>query len=182
MTKKNKPVEKYELLAVKLTEFKASVDATINYEVRDKRHYQSDANVYSFSSSVELEGVCNYPEEREGEKYLLTIYGGEMRAGQFDVTLSDCQVRDDDGMLKYRKVRGNEIPIYEVPKGIGPLERVRGTKDWTGWCWVSPRTLSDMLALLPNVRPLYISIHEHKLGRHRFINALTLQTTDPAEE
>jgi hypothetical protein len=72
--------------------------------------------------------------------------------------------------------------VYELPNGIGPPERVRGTKDWTGWCWVSPRTVSDMLALLPNVQPLYISIHERKIGRKRWINGLTLQTTDPAEE
>lgn len=65
-----------------------------------------DANVYRFSSSVVLEGICNYPEERKGEKYSFTVYGGEMHAGQFDVKLLDCQVRDDDGMLKYRKVRG----------------------------------------------------------------------------
>ena len=41
---------------------------------------------------------------------------------------------------------------------------------------------SDMLALLPQVRPLYVSIHERKVGRTRWINGLTLQMSHPAFE
>ena len=104
------------------------------------------------------------------------------RPSAFDVTLSDCQARDDDGDRKYRRVRGEDVPVYEVPKGIGMIERVRGVGGWSGWCWISPRAVSDMLVLLPNVSPLYISLHERKIGRTRWINGLTLQTTDPAEE
>jgi hypothetical protein len=32
-------------------------------------------------------------------------------------------MRDDEGTLKYRKARGKELPVYNVPKGIGYLER-----------------------------------------------------------
>ena len=32
-----------------------------------------------------------------------------------------------------------------------------------------------MLTLLPHVRPLYISIHERKVGHTQWINGLTLQ-------
>jgi len=181
MSKRKKTVEEYEFLGIKITGYKASVDASINYEVRDKRHYYRDAKVYSFDSSVELEGVCNYPEEREGEKFLFSVHGREIHEGGFDVTLSGCHVLDD-GARKYRRVRGEDVPVYEVPKGIGPIQRVRGIGGWSGWCWISPRAVSDMLALLPNVSPLYISLHERKIGRNRWINGLTLQTTDPAEE
>jgi len=55
--RKKKPVDEYAILGIKITGYKASVDASINYEVRDKRHYYRDAMVYSFDSSVELEGV-----------------------------------------------------------------------------------------------------------------------------
>ena len=116
-------------------------------------HYYRDAKVYQFDSSVELEGACNYPEEREGEKFPFTVYGREIHEGGFDVTLSDCHVLDDDGARKYRRVRGKDVPVYEVPKGIGTIQRVRGSGGWSGWCWISPRAVSDMLALLPNVSP-----------------------------
>jgi len=126
--------------------------------------------------------VCIYPDEREGQKYSFTVYGREIHAVEFDATLSDCHVRDEDGTPKCRRARGKDIPVYEVPQGIGGIERVRGTMDWSGWCWISPRAVSDMLALFPNASPLYISLHERRIGRNRWINGLTLQTTDPAEE
>ena len=66
--RKKQPKEVYELLAIEVTNYMASVDAAINYEVRDKRYHYRDPNVYSFVTSLELEGVCLYPEEREGEQ------------------------------------------------------------------------------------------------------------------
>ena len=47
---------------------------------------------------------------------------------------------------------------------------------------MAPHIVSDMLLLLPQVRPLYVGIHEMKVERNRWIVGLTLQTTDPAEE
>jgi hypothetical protein len=54
--------------------------------------------------------------------------------------------------------------VYDVPDGLGLIEKVRGKREWSGFCWVSPGTVSDMLLLLPHVSPLYISIHERKVG------------------
>lgn len=96
--------------------------------------------------------------------------------------LSGRHMMDDDGARKYRKVRGEEIPVYDVPDGLGLIEKVRGEKRWSGFCWVSPGTVSDMLALLPHVHPLYISIHERKVGRTRWINGLSLQMSHPGFE
>jgi hypothetical protein len=39
-----------------------------------------------------------------------------------------------------------------------------------------------MLILLTNVKPLYLEIHERKIGRTHWINGVRLQTTDPNEE
>lgn len=55
-------------------------------------------------------------------------------------------------------------------------------KIWTGWIWVSPKTVTDMLALLPYVHPLYLDIHKLQEGRLHWIVGITLQTTDPAKE
>jgi len=79
-------------------------------------------------------------------------------------------------------VRGELRPVYDVPEGIGILNKVRGTQNWTGAAWVAPNTISDMLTLLPTVDPLYVFLHEVKIGRNRWIKGITLQTTDPAEE
>jgi hypothetical protein len=72
------------------------------------------------------------------------------------------------------------VPVYDVPDGLGLIQKIRNKKEWTGFCWVSPGTVSDMLLLLPHVRPLYISIHERKVGRTRWINGLSLQMSHPA--
>tara|TARA_R110002096_G_scaffold61399_4_gene152604 strand:+ start:5253 stop:5549 length:297 start_codon:yes stop_codon:yes gene_type:complete len=98
------------------------------------------------------------------------------------LTLADCHICDDKGSPKYRKVRGKEIPIYDIPKGIGRLERQRGTTNWLGNVWVSPQSVTDMLALLPNVKPLFLTIHEMRAERNHWIVGLTLQTKKPEDE
>lgn len=65
---------------------------------------------------------------------------------------------------------------------IGNIQRQRNTKNWVGWCWLPPQIVSDMLTLLIQTKPLYISIHELKTGRKRWIVGLSLQTADPDEE
>ena len=180
--RKKTPSVEYELLSIPLSGFVASVDASVNHKARDRRHHYRDPKIYSFGSSVELVGVCDYPEERSGESYVISVHGWETEEGEFEARLSDRHVMDEDGMRKYRKVRGKEIPMYDVPEGIDLIEKVRGEKRWSGFCWVSPGTVSDMLLLLPHVRPLYISIHERKVGRTRWINGLTLQMSHPGYE
>ena len=141
MTKKkvkkiSNPVPEYTFITVDIREFNANIGASINYEVRNPLHCRDNANIYNFSTHLELEGICTYPENRVGEHYNLTIYGSCPRHLDFGLTLTDCHVRDDNGMLKYRKVRGKEIPIYDIPKGIGHLKRKRGMKSCSGWTWL----------------------------------------------
>ena len=112
----------------------------------------------------------------------LTIYGSDSRHSDFELTLADCQVSDGNGMLKYCKVRGKEVPVYDVPKGIGYIERQRGTRIWMGCVWVKQQTVTDMLTLLPNVRPLFIAIHERHISRNRWIVGLTLLTKNPEDD
>ncbi len=180
--KAKKKSAEYAFLSLAVFSYKASVDAAISYNVRDKRHYQEDAKVFDFHSSVEIECRSLWPEDRADSDYYLTIYGHEPDHAPFSLTLDDCHVLEENGERKYTKRRGELAPVYRVPKGIGFLEKVRGENAWSGVAWVSGPCLSDMLALLPAVRPLYVFIHEQREGRNRSIVGLTLQNTDPAEE
>ena len=172
----------YSITHAELTGYSASIDASINHKVREPRYYEDDAKVYDFGSHLELEGHFIHSEDREEEKIQLTIYGSGSGHCDFELTLADCQIRDDNGSLKYRKVRGKEVPVYDVPKGIGYIECQRGARAWWGCVWVKQRTVTDMLTLLPNVRPLFIAIHERHIGRTRWIAGLTLVTENPDDE
>lgn len=178
--RKIKPKMTYEQLGLKIRHFDARVDASTNYEARDKRCFYKDPKVFAFYTSIEIEGMYTYPENRVDQPFMITIYGSEIHEGEHERTLSEYQERDDDGQLKYRKVRGELTPIYKVPESIGYLECRK--QRWSGVAWVTPPTVTNMLTLLPHVRPLYISISEVKEGRHRRIRALSLQTIDPAIE
>lgn len=177
---KKKPEVVYEFLGIKIKQFNARIDASTNSEASDKRYFYRDPKVYQFYSSIEIEGVYTYPDERIGLTFVLTIYGSEITKGEHERTLSDYHERDDEGQLKYRKVRGELTPIYKVPNSIGYLECRK--QRWSGVAWVTPQTVTNMLTLLPHVRPLYFSISEAKEGRYRRIRGLTLQTIDPAIE
>ncbi len=179
--KKSKRAE-YEFLSLRVEDYSASVEASINYQVRDSRHRRPEALVYGFGSHIEIEASVVWPEERADQPLHLTVYGHEPHQGTFDMTLDDCHVIDESGSRKYQKKRGEAVPVYNVPKGIGNIEKVRGVNAWSGYAWVTAACASDMMALLPNVDPLYLSIHEMKEGRSRFIVGLTLQTVDPSTE
>ena len=115
---KKKPKVIYEFLGIKIKQFNARIDASTNSKATDKRYFYQDPKVYQFYSSIEIEGVYTYPDERVGQAFVLTIYGSEMSEGEHERTLSDYQERDDEGQLKYRKVRGELTPIYNVPNFI----------------------------------------------------------------
>ena len=67
----------------------ASVDTSVSHETRDKRHHYRDPKIYSFRSSVDLEGLCDHPEERSGESYVISMHGRETEEGDFEAKLSD---------------------------------------------------------------------------------------------
>jgi hypothetical protein len=47
---------------------------------------------------------------------------------------------------------------------------------------VAPRFVQDALAILHLARPLYVSLHERKRDRARWVQGLTVQTIDPEIE
>jgi len=180
--KKAKPASEYTLITAALSDFQATVGASINYEINDSRLAIEDSPIFQFQSDLELMGTIAYPEERQGAELQIGIYGRELHQGQFSAKLDDYHVRDDHGARKYRKRGDRQIPIYDPPDSIGHIERRRGTQIWAGWVWIAPTTISDMLALLSTGQQLYITIDEIKAGRRRYIRGVTLQSTDPEAE
>ena len=53
---------------------------------------------------------------------------------------------------------------------------------WTAWVRVLPRLASDMLVLLTSGKELYLALTETTDERTRWVQRLSLQTTDPTEE
>jgi len=88
-----------------------------------------DAKVYDFVSHLVLEGIFIYSEDRAEEKIQLTIYGSNSDHSDFELTLADCQVRDGNGSLKYRKVRGKEVPVYDVFLRVSDILNVKGEQE-----------------------------------------------------
>lgn len=178
--KSNAP--EHSSICVAINNYSAAVDASINYEVKDERRRDSDTKVYNFDTRLEIEGRCTYPEDSVDEIYYFTIYSSSRREAEFTKKLKDCHVIDDIWQPVYRTVKGMQQPVYDIPKGlIGLLERRRGTGHWTGWLWLPPQTVTDMMVLLSHVRPIYLSIQRLRHEKNYYMAGFTVQTNDPAE-
>lgn len=171
-------------LCVDVNRYEVSSDASLNFALRGGRMPFSRSNdlAYEFATTLTIHGVCVSPAKRAGETYHLAVMGNEPHAGVFSTTLEDFQARDDRGLLQYRSYRGEKIPIYEVPSGMARLQRERGANAWNAWFWVQPSLASDMLCLLTQLKPLFVTLHERKAGRDRWIERFSLQTSKPGEE
>ena len=180
--KHKKPQRNFTLLTIKINNFDISVDAEINYEVRDDKKPCDSSNIYQFGSVIEIFGESIWPIEQANEKFQISVHGSEPRPNEFSLRLNDCHRRDEEGALMYRTVRGKEQPIYDIPKGLGLLNKASDDKDWYGWGWVSQQTTTDMISVLTLIEPLYLENHEMKEGGSRWIVGLSLQTINPANK
>jgi hypothetical protein len=103
MARAKKPVEEYSFISIKIQNHKARVGASINHRAKDKRYQHDELRVYSFDSSLEVAGIYTYPEERSGERFLLTVYGDKPDEGDLSSRLRDFHIKDKNGDPKYRK-------------------------------------------------------------------------------
>ncbi|MCH7696776.1 MAG: hypothetical protein IIB73_10895 [Proteobacteria bacterium] len=55
--RKKAPAPEHTHLTIELIDFRASVNASVNHEVRDPRHYRDDAKVFKFETHIEVEGI-----------------------------------------------------------------------------------------------------------------------------
>ncbi|TPK52915.1 MULTISPECIES: hypothetical protein [unclassified Mesorhizobium] len=185
-TKRRKAAEEeHTHLAIRLERCDASVEAAINYNVyapQSAWNSDDDDPLYRFTTRLTIGGISIYPEERAGDTYEVTIYSNNLGSGDIRATLKDVQERDEHGSPKYRQYHGRQIPIYTPPPGMGLIDKIRGEPRWTVWLRVSPRFTTDALALLSDGRSLFLAVRELKKGRRRWVQSVSLQTTDPAEE
>ena len=93
---------------------------------------------------------------RAGERYRIVVYGRERDTHDFEATLARCHVRDERGQLRYRTGRGQSVPDYTPPPGIGLLQKVRGTGHLMGAVWV-PHTLFGQMLTLVVAREAFVS-------------------------
>jgi len=182
MPKKKSNKEEYSYLVVRINNFIARVDSSINHEVYDKRYRTGDTKVYSFYTALDISGNLIYPEEDIGNTYHISIYGEGSRYKELDLTLKDCHATDEVGNLKYRKRKGVDEPEYDIPKNIGYIEKVRGEKAWSGAIWVNNDAITNMLTILSIEKESYIEIHKLKVNRNHLIRGFTVQNCDPNAE
>lgn len=183
--RKHQPEEEHTHLAIKVEHCEASVETRIEpgvYQPQYAWDLDDDAPLHRNTIHLTLVGVATYPEGRAGEAYELTIYGSNSGSRRSEKTIKDLQARDEHGSLKFRSYRGRQIPIYNHPSGMGLIDKVRGEPRFTAWLRVSPPFASDALALMNSGRSLFLAIHERRSKRSRWIQGMSLQTTDPANE
>ncbi|RUW26565.1 hypothetical protein EN858_22130 [Mesorhizobium sp. M4B.F.Ca.ET.215.01.1.1] len=180
-----RPEDDHTYLVIRVERYEASVEGAVNYNVYSPQSAwdsDDDAPLYRFTTRLTVAGISIYPEERAGDTYEITVSGDNLGSGDIGATLKDAQERDKYGAPKYRQYRGRQIPIYTPPPGMGLIAKIRGERCWTVWLRVSPYFASDALALLRNGRSLFLAIHERKTNRSRWVQSVSVQTTNPAEE
>lgn len=183
--KAKKPEDEHTHLAVRVDRYDAHVSAGINHNAYQPQYafdLDEDDPLYRFTTHLEIVGTCTYPEVRAGDEYLVTIYGEDAPSMGMDRTLKSIQARDEHHAPVYRTYRGKRVPVFIVPKGMGLLEKIRGQARWTAWLHAAPRFVSDALVVLAQRRQVYVAIHERREQRSRWVQSLSVQTTDPAEE
>ena len=182
--RKKKKEEEYSFLSIAVENYEISCDTSINLSLRQERpmFYNEDDLAYEFITSLDISGTCISPSDRKGDRIELKIRGCERHAGEFSATLKDFQKRGEYGSPVYKEYRGEQYPVHNPPPGIALFDKRRGEPIWDCWLWVAPRLVSDMLILLTQKSGLYISIHEKKIKRQRWVQNFSLRTVDPEME
>lgn len=126
----------YSFIYARVTGHTAEVECSVSYDVRDERWRHGDNKVYSLKTRLEIKARCIYPEETPDEEYHFTIYGSDRHMEELSKTLDDCHVIDDKWQKVYKTVKGKEVPVYKIPKGLpGDFSRRRGEKAWSSWIY-----------------------------------------------
>jgi hypothetical protein len=175
-------LDDYVSLSVRVSRFDVTVGASINIHLRTTVPYAWDDSdpVVAPDFQIVIAGICTYPEHRANDLYEITVYGE--RLAREHLTFEQIRVRDKYNVPVYRKYRGQDYPVFNVPPGVATVERLRGTREWRTALFVEANIASRMLAVLSLGRDVYASIDERKIDRQRWVRGISLQTTNPADE
>ena len=123
------------------------------------------------------------PDDRAGERYEITLHGGSKDTDDvLGQRIRDLHRKSKDGSHEYKQYRGGTYPVYEDPPKLGLVEKVRGERSWIAWASVHHQMVTDALILLGDDKPSYVSIHEKKVGRYRWVRSISALNVDPAVE
>jgi len=140
------------------------------------------ANVYKFSSTLEISGVFIEPGDRSGEPVKIAIYGDEFEENEFLLKVKDFHAVDNELRPVYKKKGNRELPVYALPNGLGIINKLRGKNEWQGWYRVPAAFAAVLLTVLNCNQVVYLTITECKVERTRWIYRLALQTNDPEDD
>jgi hypothetical protein len=177
-----KQAQEHTHLAISVESFSASASTGINPKLYDNnsRDIGPDDLVLESSLRLEVQGVCTYPPPRAHKKFEITIHPED--ASKAGHRAKDLHRRDANSAPLYRKKRGELYPTYDLPVGLGLIEKRRSDDVWAGWAFVQPTFLTNALILLGQSQPAYLSINERRIERHRWIWHISVQTSDPAAD
>jgi hypothetical protein len=114
--KKPTPKVQDEYLTIAVEDYSASIEASINYEVRRPRPESDQVPIFRFVSSIEIKGTCTAPDDRAKDTYQISVYPPMSAGHKADAKLRDAHVRDEHGSPKYQKVRDLLLPVYDFPQ------------------------------------------------------------------
>lgn len=181
--KKSKKLEaEHTMLGIKVDRYDARVEAALHMDARGEHPYYNRPNdlVFPTHTTLDIYGNIAYPDERVGELFRLTVIGET--SSDPPLILKNVQVRDEHNIPQYRTIRGTTYPVYDSPQGLTALERMREARGWRAWIFSAPHFVTELLVLLPSNSQLYLSVQEKKADRKRWVQSVSLQTTDPASE
>lgn len=158
VTRANKQNE-YTFLSLIVTNFDVRTGAAISPEIRTGRACSPDTKIVEHHTALDIECLNIDPDEPLSDSYSFTIYGNSDTQPRLEETLADYHVEDKEGFKKYRKRRGVEMPVYDIPSGLAVLSKMRGERRWSTALWLTRDVVSDMLVLLNGEKQVYTAAH-----------------------
>ena len=178
---RRKSRDTYEFLSMWLTGYDFRIELGVNTNLRrDSLWVGLDDRLFEARSWLEIKGKCFDPEERAGEKFFISLSADPSPDG-FNKSVRDIQERSEHGAPRYRPYRGFQVPVFERPLGVARLTREPKSGPWHAWMTVPERYVSDCLLMLTSKTARYIFIHEHIVGRERWVNGFSIQSGNPTE-
>jgi hypothetical protein len=171
----------YSFLTLEVNSFDVRIGSAINHKLRTRKACSPSIKVQEHHTVLDL--TCNNidPDNPLSDSYSFTIYGDAHPYPRLESTLEDCHEEDEEGFKKYRKQKGVEIPVYDIPKGLAVLSKLRGERHWSTALWLPRDIVSDMLVLLSGSKKVYAFVHLKHMDRDLWILGFDLQTSNPMD-
>ena len=182
---KKRQVEEHSHLTISVEKYEASVSLRINHYAYEPQYaWQStdEEPVYELSNDLIVSGSILEPADRAGDRCVITLYGADTSVRDLDAKLEDIAEVDENRVPRFRTYRGREVPIYRPPRGLGLIDKARGEPEWRTSLFVKPCLVDRWQTLLGSSRKLFISLHECKAGRKRWVRGIELMTQNPDEQ